>query len=157
MKELSTVRVARTSPETLVPAGQSLQIAYDKGEVLLTRVSWLSPPETLLRYRLKQLAFAKCDRRMVQQQPLGPVLGAIQILRNTHRYGFWDGMAATNLQNLGTPMSSIQVLKLGFLTPLQEFEMQALTLTECSRSRVSLADTAAYLNSRLIQARRGLR
>ena len=84
----------------------------------------------------------------------GPLAETMQILRNTERYGFWDGMAATNLQNMTTQQNAVQALTLGFLVPGAEYEMQAFLFTECWGSSVPLADTSAYLRSQLIKIRR---
>jgi hypothetical protein len=110
MKELSKVVVVGTSPTTLLPNGGRLRLVRDKDEIVFISCPFFRSERVLLRYPATQLAFSKCESVSASPATFGSVVETIQIWRNTQRYGFWDGMAATNLQNMDTQPSMVEDL-----------------------------------------------
>ncbi|MEQ8787438.1 MAG: hypothetical protein RIC55_14135 [Pirellulaceae bacterium] len=161
MKELSKLTVAATSPTSLAAVNTRVRLIHEGGDLVFVTCPFFGSGQVVLRYRVTQLAVARYERLATVPASWGPIMETIQVFRNTKKYGFWDGQAATNLQNMDTrPRETAPVLKLGFLVPGAEYEAQLFMFTESWSSTVPLVDSAAYLRSLLIkrkrQRRRGL-
>jgi len=161
MKELSKLTVAGTSPTFLAAVNTRLRLIHNGDDLAFVTCPFFGSGRAVLRYRVTQLCAARCERVPVVPADWGPIMATVQVFRNTQKYGFWDGQAATNLQNMDArPQESTPVLKLGFLVPGAEYEAQLFMFTESWSSTVPLVDSAAYLRSLIIkrerQRRRGL-
>ena len=155
MKELAKVTVVGTSPTRLFRRGTRLRIALDNGELVFIRCRRFRRDRIVYRYPLSQLALAEYKLVPVAPLRLGPVFRTLQILRNTQQYGFFDGMAATNLQNLNPPTGkTFPVLTLGFYVPGSADELQVFVVTSRWGNRMPLADCAAYLQSLIRKQKR---
>ena len=155
MKEMAKVTVVGTSPTRLFRRGMRLRIALENGELVFIRCRRFRRDRTVYRYPLRQLALAEHKQVPVAPPHWGPIVRMLQFLRNTHVYGVFDGMAATNLQNQNPPTGgTFPVLTLGFYVPSSVYELQAFVVTSRWGNRMPLADCAAYLQSLILKRKR---
>lgn len=154
MKPLANTTVVGASPSTLLPLNTRVRILHDVESITIIRCPLFGSDEVALRYSVRQLILAR--RRHAQTQPVtfGPLLSTIQVWRNTEKYGFFDGIAATNLQNASPTVQTVSVLDIGFHVPDAEFELPMLSLIARRGGHMSLDDTAAYLQSLILKQRR---
>ncbi|WP_339910363.1 hypothetical protein [Symmachiella dynata] len=135
-----------------------MRIALDNGELVLIRCRRFRRDRIVYRYPLSQLALAEHKQVPVAPPHWGPIVRMLQFLRNTHVYGFFDGMAATNLQNLNPQTGeTIPVLTLGFNVPRSAYELQVFVATSRWGNKLPLADCAAYLQSLILKRKRSRR
>ena len=155
MNELAKVTVAGTSPTGLFRRGTRMRIALDNGELVFIKCRRFRRDRIVYRYPLSLLALAEHKQVPVAPPHWGPIVRMLQFLRNTHVYGVFDGMAATNLQNLNPPTgATFPVLTLGFYVPGSVYELQVFVVTSRWGNRMPLADCAAYLQSLILKRRR---
>lgn len=117
MRELSNATVVGASPSTLLPLNSRIRLAHEDDNILLIRCPFFGAEQVALSFPVQQLLFAKRRRKPLTPLDPGPLLSTIQIWRNTQRYGFFDGMAATNLQNMSPADRFVSVVTVGFHIP----------------------------------------
>ena len=155
MNELAKVSVVGTSPTRLFRSGTRLRLALDTGELVFIKCRRFRRDRIVYRYPLSQLSLA--EHKQVPVTPLhwGPIVRMLQFFRNTHVYGVFDGMAATNLQNLNPSTgATFPVLTLGFHVPGSAYELQVFVVTSRWGNRMPLADCAAYLQGLILKQKR---
>lgn len=154
MRELANATVVGASPSTLLPLNSRVKLAHDHDDILLIRCPFFGAEHVALRYPVQQLLFAR--RRQTQLTPVdpGPLFSTVQIWRNTQRYGFFDGMAATNLQNMSPSTRVVSVVTVGFHDPDAEFECPMVALAQRRGGSMTLDDSCAYLQSLLLKRHR---
>ena len=151
MRELANATVVGASPRTLLPLNSRIKLAHHGDDILLIKCPFFSAEHVALRYPVRRLLFAKQRQQLTVPLELGPVLSTIQVWRNTQRYGFFDGMAATNLQNMSQPEHLVTVVTVGFHVPEAEFECPMVALVQRLGGRMTLDDTCAYLQSLILK------
>jgi len=158
MKRLSKVKVASTSPTKLLRLGTKLRLCHKRDEILFVKYSLFWFNRVVLRYPISQLTVVRRDWILVARSRWWLIFDFIQFCRNYLVYGFWDGMAATNLQNMNDQRSvTVPVIQIGFIVPDVEYEVQIFTLTERWGNWFRLADCTAYLQSLIFKHRRSRR
>ncbi len=157
MRELANATVVGVSPSTLLPLNSRVKLVHDQDEVVLIRCPFFGTEQVALRYPVQQLLFARRRQTPLTPYEPGPLLSTIQIWRNTQRYGFFDGMAATNLQNMSPTTQSVSVVTVAFHVPDAEFEYPMIALVQRWGGKMSLNDTCAYLQSLILKTRRSIR
>ena len=157
MRELANATVVGASPSTLLPLNSRSRLAHEGDDILLIRCPFFGVEQVALRFPVQQLLFAKRRQKPLTPLDPGPLLSTIQILRNTQRYGFFDGMAATNLQNMSPASRFVSVVTVGFHVPDAEFECPMVALVQRCGGEMSLDDSCAYLQSLILKSRRSRR
>ena len=155
MNELAKVTAIGTSPTKLFRRGARLRIALNNGELVFIRCRRFRRDRIAYRYPLSQLALAEHKQVPIAPPHWGPIFRMLQFLRNTHVYGVFDGMAATNLQNLNPSTgATFPALTLGFHVPGSAYELQVFKVTSRWGNRMPLADCAAFLQSLILKRKR---
>jgi len=155
MKELAKVTVVGTSPTRLFRRGMRLRIALENGKLVFIRCRRFRRDRTVYRYPLRQLALAEHKQVPVAPSHRGPIMRMLQFFRNTHVYGVFDGMAATNLQNQNPPTGkAFPVMTLGLYVPGSVYELQVFVVTSRWSNRMPITDCAAYLQSLILKRER---
>lgn len=157
MRELANAMVVGASPSTLLPLNSRIRLAHEDDNILLIRCPFFGAEQVAIRYPVQQLLFARRSQTPLTPLDPGPLLSTIQIWRNTQRYGFFDGMAATNLQNMSPAVRFASVVTIGFHVPDAEFECPMVALVQRHGGGMSLDDSCAYLQSLLLKCRRSRR
>ena len=158
MKKLSKVTVGGTSPTTLLSSGTRLRLVHDNDEIVFIKCPLFRTERMVFRYPVSQLALVRHERATVAPLRWGPIIETMRIWRNTQQYGFFDGMAATNLQTMDArPNETVPVIKIGFFVPGAEYEFQIFMLGERWSSRMPLADCGAYLQDLIFKHKRSRR
>lgn len=157
MRELANATVVGASPSTLLPLNSRVRLIHEDNDILLIRCPLFGAEQLALRYPVGQLLFAKRSRQRTVPLEFGPVMSTIQVWRNTQRYGFFDSLAATNLQNMSQAGRLVRVVTIGFHVPDAEFECPMVALVGRRGGKMTLDDTCAYLQSLILKSRRSRR
>lgn len=153
-RELVRARVFCTTPSDLVRRGTSVSLILQGDELLICKHSMLKGDEVVRRYSTERL-----DAVRRQSAPAisatGFIFGTIQTFRNTDKYGYWDGMAATNLQNAGRDpeLTAVDGLLITFRLPDDEMGGHGYGLVESNRTRAGSFSDCYLLLQALISKR----
>ena len=152
-RELFRGTVYCTLPRDLCKTGTKIRVILEGENIVLVKRGTFKGPESILaRYSLSQLSAIEKSPTLKGVSVGGFLYSTAQVFRNTDKYGYWDGQAATNLQNAGESPGLVDMsgMMLTFSLPEVDIGEHAFVIAESNETKQGSMTEAQLYVKRLI-------